>query len=73
MANEPAYGLSGEVDVYENAIRVGKGIMPEHREDGADDLYESFVQRGNRMASEKPRKELEVTYERWLNATRTRQ
>jgi hypothetical protein len=69
MTNEPAYGMSGEVDIYENAIRVGKGVILDGREDGTEDAYESFVQRGNLLTSEKPRKDLEVTYERWLNAS----
>jgi hypothetical protein len=72
MANEPAYGLSGEVDIYENAIRIGKGIVFETREEGVEDIYDVFIQRGNGMALEKPRRELEVTYERWLNEIRTR-
>jgi hypothetical protein len=72
MLNEPAYGLGGEVDVYENAICIGKGVIPDTREEGVEDAYTAFIQRGNLSILGKPRKDLEATYERWLKTSGNR-
>lgn len=72
MLNEPAHVLGGEIDFYESAIRVGNGYILESRDDGSEDAYASFIQRGNLLIMERPRKELDASYERWLNANGTR-
>jgi hypothetical protein len=66
--DEPMYSGGGDLDFYEAAVRTGYGGGSDLRSELAEEQYAAYVQRGKTFALEKPRKDLETTYDKWLHS-----
>jgi hypothetical protein len=64
--------IGGDSDFYEQAVQIGSGARPisKDADENVDEVYTSYVQRGKVAHVEKPRKDLESFYDRWLHGAR---
>jgi hypothetical protein len=69
MLNEPAYNASADVDVYDAAIRTGRGEMGDARDEAAEKTFAAYTQQGMVRFQTRSRKDLATTYERWLHTS----
>lgn len=71
LVNEPMY-IGSDSEIYEQAVQIGSGakLLLKDADENADEVYTSYVQRGKVAHVEKPRKDLETFYDRWLHGAR---